>query len=227
MSFYDFNDNCPAPGPTDNAAEGLCERTCVEVKKVYDSCMQQVQLSDVFLEVGDLYPEDRQFVAPLNFISCRGVPGGTTISDLSVTPLAGTDHLARVKATLHIPVEVLFSDANGCEGAGKSSVTLQKDVVLYVPEDSIVPYDVEAMGSAVCVTGTYCGGFRFKLTICVTAILKVVAEVQLLVPSYGFCRIPPCQEFASGVCDDFFALPIYPPSDGCECGSGGMSETAL
>ena len=219
MSFYNYNNDtqCPSPGPTTNAVDGLCERTCVQVKKVYDSCMQQVQMEDVTLDLADIQPNDRSFTAPLTFISCRGVPGQTRLSDVSVTRLAQGDNMARVRATMHIPIEVLFSDANGCEGMGRSMVTLKKDVVLYVPDDSIIPYTIEAASGAVCVTGTYCGGFRFRITVCLTAIMKVVADVELLIPSYGFCRVPPCREFAAGVCDDFFALPIYPPTQGCEC----------
>ena len=219
MSFYTYRDNaaCPAPGPTKNAADGLCERACVQVKKVYDSCMQQVQLEGATLELSDVRPRDQSFTAPLTFLSCRGVPGKTTLSDLAITPLADTDHLARVQCTMHIPIEVLFADANGREGVGSAVLNLKKDVVLYIPDESIIPFSVEAASGAVCVTGTYCGGFRFRLTVCVTAILKIVAEVELLIPSYGFCRIPPCREFASGVCDDFFALPVYPPAEGCEC----------
>ena len=49
---------------------------------------------------------------------------------------------------------------------------------------------------------------------------RVVAEVELLVPSYGFCRIPPCEEFASEVCDGFFSLPIFPPEMTSDCGCG-------
>jgi hypothetical protein len=35
--------------------------------------------------------------------------------------------------------------------------------------------------------------------------------VELLVPAYGFCQIPPCEEFAENICDEFFSLPIFPP----------------
>ena len=222
MSFYTYANaytsaDCPSPGPAQNVTDGLCERACVQVKRVYDSCMQQVQLDDVIFDLTDIKPDDRSFTAPLTFLSCRSIPGKTRITDLSVHPIADSDHLARVRATLSIPIQILFSDANGLEGMGNSFVTMQKDVVLYVPDESIIPYSVEALAAAVCVTGAYCGNFRFRVTICVTAILKVVAEVQLLIPTYGYCRIPPCQEFASGVCDDFFSLPLYPPIEGCEC----------
>ena len=42
--------------------------------------------------------------------------------------------------------------------------------------------------------------------------LKVLAEVEMLIPSFGFCSVPPCEEFAENVCDEFFSLPLFPQS---------------
>jgi hypothetical protein len=47
-------------------------------------------------------------------------------------------------------------------------------------------------------------------------VLKVLAKVEILVPSYGFCSIPPCEEFADSVCDEFFSLPLFPPATLCD-----------
>ena len=47
-------------------------------------------------------------------------------------------------------------------------------------------------------------------------ILKVLARVEILIPSYGFCSIPPCEEFADNVCDEFFSLPLFPSLNLCE-----------
>ena len=44
----------------------------------------------------------------------------------------------------------------------------------------------------------------------VTVVLKVLAKVEVLVPSYGYCEVPPCEEFADSVCDEFFSLPLFP-----------------
>ena len=55
MSFYTYRTtydaNCPAPGPAQNLPDGLCERARVQVKRVYDSRMQQVQLDDVTFDL--------------------------------------------------------------------------------------------------------------------------------------------------------------------------------
>lgn len=61
----------------------------------------------------------------------------------------------------------------------------------------------------------YQGNNQFRLTVCVTVILKVLAQVEILIPSYGFCTVPPCEEFAENVCDEFFSLPLFPPASLC------------
>ena len=61
---------------------------------------------------------------------------------------------------------------------------VDKDVLLSIPDESIVPYSLESMVSAICVAGTYEGNNKFKLTVCVTVILKVLAQVEILIPSY-------------------------------------------
>nr|WP_162990760.1 hypothetical protein [Maliibacterium massiliense] len=185
--------------------------------------MQQKQLDNVNLSLQDVEPADAGFVAPLTFLSCRSVPGGACIKDLCIDRFSDRKNFARVRCNVQIPIDVMFCDCNGKEGVGRATVTVPKDVILYVPDDSIIPYTAEAMASAICVMGSYLGDFRFCVTICVTIILKIVAEVEILIPSYGFCRIPPCEEFAAGVCDDFFSLPIFPPTQGCECTPSGAA----
>lgn len=101
-----------------------------------------------------------------------------------------------------------------------------KDVLLSIPDESIVPYCLESMVSAICVAGTYEGNNRFKLTVCVTVILKVLAQVEILIPSYGFCPIPPCEEFAENVCDEFFSLPLFPPASLCNNDEVSISNAA-
>lgn len=61
--------------------------------------------------------------------------------------------------------------------------------------------------------GTYLRNNVFELEICVTVVLKVLAKVEILVPSYGYCEVPPCEEFADSVCDEFFSLPAFPADD--------------
>lgn len=209
MSFFcNFqSDKCPGQ-ITGNPVSGLCEKVCIEVKKVFDACMQQSQLNGVILNITDLTPANPTY--PLTFVSARSTASKGVISNLIVEPLTERENAARVKADITIPVSVAYTDANGVEGVATSSVTITKDVILNVPKASIMPYDVEAVVSLVSTLGTYTGENQFTIDCCVSIILKIVMEVELLVPSYGYAQIPPCQEYTQEVCAGFFELPMYP-----------------
>ena len=209
MSFFcNFqSDKCPGQ-ITGNPVSGLCEKVCIEVKKVFDACMQQSQLNGVILNITDLTPASPTY--PLTFVSAKSTASKGVISNLLVEPLTERENAARVKADITIPVSVAYTDANGVEGVATSSITITKDVILNIPKASIMPYDVEAVVSLVSTLGTYTGENQFTIDCCVSIILKIVMEVELLVPSYGYAQIPPCQEYTQEVCAGFFELPMYP-----------------
>lgn len=154
-------------------------------------------------------------VPPITFESCRSTTTEGTIRDLTVERLCDRPCFARVRCKIDVPIDILFVDSRCVEYIGKGVITVNKDVLLSIPDESIVPYCLESMVSAICVAGTYQGNNQFRLTVCVTVILKVLAQVEILIPSYGFCTVPPCEEFAENVCDEFFSLPLFPPASLC------------
>ena len=218
MSFFcNFqSDKCPGQ-ITGNPVNGLCEKVCVEVKKVFDACMQQSQLNDIILTINNPTPADPTY--PLTFISAKSTTSQGVISNLLVEPLAERPNCSRVRADVTIPVSVAYTDANGVEGVATSSVTITKDVILNTPSASIMPYSVEALVSLVSTQGTYTAEGQFTIDACVSIILKIVIEVELLIPSYGYCALPPCQDYTQEVCAGFFELPLYPQmkQGNCKC----------
>ena len=59
MSFYSYknaNAQCSPGCICTSALDGLNQRICIQVKNVYDSCMQQEQLDDVVITVSDIVP---------------------------------------------------------------------------------------------------------------------------------------------------------------------------
>lgn len=149
------------------------------------------------------------------------------ISNLSVDRLCDRPQFARVKGDVSIPIDVLFIDQKCQEWMGQATLRVSKDVLLAIPDESIVPFTLESLVSAICVSGRYVGNCKFQITICVTVVLKILAEVEVMVPSYGFCEIPPCEEFAESVCDEFFSLPIFPRSSACQqTGSAAAANTS-
>ncbi len=210
MSFY--TDSRPGifPGQTNNVTNGLCERICIQATKVFDACMNQSQLENYDLTLTNFNPANP--ATPLTFVSGNSIGGTATVSGLVVTRFDDRPNFARVQANINIPVTVTYTDANGVPGTATGTITVSQDVVLYVPQPSLTPIDVIAFGSAVIASAIFnptTGGFT--ISACVTTILKVIAVVDVLVPSYGYCPIPPCTPFTSDdVCPGVFDLPLYP-----------------
>lgn len=213
MSFFsNFNsDRCPCQ-ITGNPLNGLCEKVCVEVNKVFDACIKQTQEEGVTLTLNNLTPTNP--VYPLTFISARSIGTAGTITATQIDRLQDRPNFARVQATISIPVEVLYLDANNVEGKATSTVTLTQDVIMFVPEPSVIPYTLNSVVSLVSTQGTYTAENVFTVSACVTLILKIVMTVDLLIPSYGYCNIPPCQDYSQEVCAGFFELPLFPNTNG-------------
>ena len=210
MSFY--TDSRPGifPGQTNNITNGLCERIAIQATKVFDACINQAQIDNYSLTLSNFNPANP--TAPLTFISGSSVGSSATVSNLVITRFEDRPNFARVQANINIPVTVTYTDANNIPGSASGTITLNQDVVLYVPQPSLTPIDVIAFGSAVIASATYnatTGGFT--ISACVTTILKVVAVVDVLVPSYGYTQIPPCTPYTGDdICPGIFDLPLYP-----------------
>ncbi len=246
MSFYSYKNGNPESAPGlisgSDTTRGMNEKVCVQVKRVYDSCMQQEQLDDVIVCITNIVPvispigcgnvagcgcRPNPLMVTPNVIEVEGIPGPVpvppfifdscrsstingNIRNLAIERMCDRPHFARVRGIVEIPIDILFTDSRNQEFMGRAVVCVPKDVLLAIPDESIVPFTLDTLVSAICVTGVYLGNDRFRITICVTIILKILAEVELLIPSYGFCPIPPCEEFAENVCDEFFSLPLFP-----------------
>ena len=209
MSFYSGTRQCCFPGPiTGNPLTGLCEKVAIEAKKVFDACMKQIQENNVVVTATDFTPADPAL--PLTFVSATCSSGTVPINNLTINRFEDRPCFARVTGEVNIPITITYTDANGVTGTATANLTVDEDVVLYVPQPSVVPFTVEAFATCMGVDGDFTGENEFTLDACITLILKVVCPVDLLVPSYGYVKIPPCQEFTQDVCSGFFDLPLYP-----------------
>lgn len=214
MSFFSNFQSDKCPGTiSGNPLNGMCEKVCIQAQKIFDACIKQIQLENYTLTLSNLSPANPTY--PLTFISARSLASSATISNLNIERLADKPGCARVQATVTIPVEVLYTDANGVEGSATASISVNEDVLLYVPQPSIMPYTATAECSAVCAEGTFNADGTFTVSACVTVILKIAIEVEILVPSYGYCAIPPAQDYSQEVCAGFFELPLYPQGKSC------------
>ncbi len=214
-----FSNNCKSdkiPGPIKgNALSGICEKTCLQVEKVFDACMSQTTMTDLQLTLSDVTPTD--LTAPYKFVSAKSTSTNAVISNLTVTEIPEDNCYARVSCNVQIPVLVTFTDANGKTGTGTATVNIPKDVILHVSAPSVIPYSIQATVGFSSIQGVYTADNQFTVTGCATVILKVTMPVDLLVPSYGYCYIPPCREYTEQACEGVFDLPLYPQECGEEC----------
>ena len=206
MSFSSNIENCANSN----------DKVCIQAKKVFDACLKQVTQEGVTLTLTNTTPADP--VQPITFVSGSSVSSVGVVTNLTVTRIPDKPKCGRVQCDVSIPVEINFTDANGTEGSGSGMLTLKQDVVMAVPDPSSVPYEIEAVVSAVCPDGFYLGTstineeivLQFSVVACISVILKIVTKVDLVVPTFGYAVIPPCHEFTQEVCEGFFELPLFP-----------------
>ena len=223
MSFFSNFQTDKCPGPiSGNPLGGLNEKVCIQAQRVFDACIKQSQSDGIVLNVTDPVPANPTY--PLTFISARSTTSAGVVTAFPVDRLPDRAGCARVQATVDIPVEVVYTDANGVEGKATSTVTVSEDVILFVPQPSVMPYEVQSVVSAVSPEGTFnASDNTFTVDLCITVILKIIISVDLLVPSYGYCLIPPAQEYTREVCAGFFELPLYPQGN-TDCGCNGCNK---
>ncbi len=209
MSFCNNNstqDRCPG-NINGNPMNGLCEKVCIQTTKIFDACMMQTSI-DSTVTLTNLTPADP--VQPLTFVRGSSTSSVGTIPALTVTPIADRPGLSRVTTTISIPIQIAYTDANGVAGTGTGTISINQDVIMCVPTGSVISPVIAATVNMAAPRGSYVGDNTFSITSCVTVILKVQADVNLLIPSYGYCRIPQCTEFSQDVCQGVFDLPLFP-----------------
>ncbi len=200
-----MSNNTKAAGRiTGNPLCGLCERVCIETKKVFDGCISRFNNLTFNVPLSNMTPG---LTPPFTFISARN-NGASVISDLIITPLPSGR--SRLSMNVTTPIIVFYTDANGLSGSADGSITLRRDVVLTVPDTSVFPYSVEAATSFLSRLGSFnADNTSVGITGCLVQIIRIVAVVELLVPSYGYCEYPTCEEVADA-CPGISERPVFP-----------------
>lgn len=182
-----------------NPLRGLCERVCIEVNKVFDGCITRFE-DEVFTATvtGELTP-------PYTYTGARS-NGTTQIRSLSVTQIEGT--LYRVRFETDIPVTISYTDAQGNAGTAQTTITLSRDLSLNLPTEALVPYEIKSSAGLLSTIGSF-NGNEVSFRACVVQVVKVVAPVDLLVPTYGYCEYPECSSTRT-VCEQINNIPLFP-----------------
>lgn len=209
MSFYINNpSSCRPGGICGNPLTGLCEKALIEVTKVFDACRRQTTEIGLTLPLSNFNPAGPAL--PLTYISATQ-SGSPIVSDVVIDRIPQRPNFANVSATITIPIVVSYRDANDVLGTAESSIVVTENVVLFVPQPSIIPVNITAFATFTSTIGTIdAPGTTATVTGCLIIIIKVVADVDILVPSYGYPVIPPCQMSQNQACPGESELPLFP-----------------
>lgn len=209
MSFYINNpSSCRPGGICGNPLTRLCEKALIEVTKVFDACRKQTTEVGLTLPLSNFNPASPDL--PLTFISANQSEN-PIVSDIVIDRIPQRPNFANVSVTITIPIVVSYKDTNDVLGTAESSIVVTENVVLFVPQPSIMPINITSFATFSSTMGTIdAPGTTATVTGCLNIILKVVAQVDMLVPSYGYPVIPPCQISQNQVCPAESELPLFP-----------------
>lgn len=195
-----YSKNCTSP-PKCCTNNNVAEKVCIDTKRVFDVCVQRISETTTLTVDFDTPVTNPTVIKVAN-------SGSGEIVDLTIQPITGSK-LSRVTYTLEVPIVVEVINEGGGISTGTATASFDSDIVMCVPNDGVITPTVDA--SAVVVgTQSTINGDLCTTTLCVTIITKVVADVILVVPTYGYPIIPPCQKYKEEVCAGIFELPIFP-----------------
>ncbi|MBE5730988.1 MAG: hypothetical protein E7350_03470 [Clostridiales bacterium] len=186
-----------------NALCGLNERMCINVRKIFDGCITRYSDREFTLTFDD---DELAGDPPFTYVETRS-SGPSTVTNLVITPLSGNRN--RIQMDVVTPVTVTYTDANGDTFTATSTVTIPRDIILNLPEDSLSAYVIEVTTNLASTIGSFVDDTAV-ITACVVQIIRVLINVDILVPTYGYCEYPTCEEYADEVCRELFNLPIFP-----------------
>lgn len=190
-----------------NPLTGLKDKVCIQVNKVFDACLKQISQENTTITLENITPATA--TQPLTFVSASSSTA-SQLTGVTVTPLSDGSGCSRVQGTITINLDVNLLDANKAPVTATSTVTYPIDIVLFVPKGAVIDTSLSATISSIIASGKVLTENSAQITACITAIVKVIAPVDLLIPTYGYCFIPSCQDYAADVCNGVFDLPLYP-----------------
>ena len=186
-----------------NFEDGLCCRMVIETKRVFDGCAFTDENVTLALTT------DRQIPQQATFVAARAV--GSELESYSVT--RGADGCSRICGEIVTRFAVTYSD-NGALTTVAAYYREHKDFLLRLPDNNaLVPYSIEIKTYNAVASGAIVGGNSVTVTGCILQLIKAVAPVDILVPTYGNCKYPPCT--GCGVCSGIRSR-IFPSFAGDE-----------
>ncbi|MGI5839497.1 MAG: hypothetical protein ACOX8W_07520 [bacterium] len=205
MKIIDGKAGAIGPCPPKPKPKPETETVCIEVVKVYDSCFQCECIEDLTVT-----PEDGQ-PAPVSVLSANAVVCSFDCvfgEDLNIPGLPGR---RRITFTWVVEVTIEYLATDGSTQTVVATFTFTKDVPLYVaPGFESLMFCKFFANFEILRIRIVNGSIVFDLGM--SLLFKTAADVQLLVPAFGFCVPPRCREIPTA-CEDFiFRCETEPPN---------------
>lgn len=165
-----------------NFQDGLCCRMVIETKRVFDGCAFTDENITLALTTEQQIPQQAVFV------SARVV--SSELVDYMVSN--GSGGCCRVCGDIVTRFAVTYS-ANGTFTTVGATYRESREFLLHLPQSgSLVPYSIEVQTYMSIGSGAILGSNAVSITGCLLQIIKVTAPVDILIPTYGYCKYPPC-----------------------------------
>lgn len=180
----------------DGGFDGLCCRMVIETKRVFDGCASTDNNITLTLDADSALPQGAEFV------SARVI--SSEFDDVSVSE--GSGGCFNVCGDIVTRFSVTYVLSGTCYTV-QATVRERKNVLLRLPNTALVPFSFEVQTVFSVSSGSVISPSAVSVTGCMLRIIKVVAPVDILVPTYGYCRYPPC---TGCVCDADFGTRVFP-----------------
>ena len=183
-----------------NFQDGLCCRMVIETKRVFDGCAFTDENITLALTTEQQIPQQATFV------SARVV--SSELVDYMVSN--GEGGCCRVYGDVVTRFAVTYSSDGTLTTVG-ATYRESRQFLLRLPRPgSLVPYSIEVQTYMSVGGGAILGSNAVSISGCMLQIVKVTAPVDILVPTYGYCKYPPC---TGTVCPGVTADRIFPSYD--------------
>lgn len=187
----------PGPCPTTGCPPPT-EIDCIIVDKVYDSCLQTVNITNE--------------CAPLAATCLPGAGAAVSCTITSTTCTIGaltptsTPNYVNATAVISATLSYTVAPATGTVCTATETFTTTATATLYLPTGTTASCSV-VNSSCACVLVPTTTGSNVCCNLSLCVLFQSTATVQLLIPTYGFCVPPTCIP-STITCPP---SPLYPP----------------
>lgn len=183
----------------DGGFDGLCCRMVIETKRVFDGCAFTDENITLTLTADEQIPQGSEFV------SARVVSSEFTA--FSIVDCG--DGCSRVSGEIVTKFAVVYALGGECYSVA-ATYRERREALLRLPSTSIVPFSIEVQTVMNVGSGAVVSANAVSVSGCLLQIIKVTAPVDILVPTYGYCKYPPC----TGSACSGFGGRVFPSLDG-------------